>query len=84
MPDGEDMFFHESPEIVDGSDLRLYRVGQQPRGCNLLKRVQLTLAEPSCCCFGTLASIGIRTIDPVCRIVVEAPGMAGNSRSINS
>src|ERR1700730_2850599 len=39
---------------------------------------------PLCCCFGTLASIGIRTIDLVRRIVVEAPGMAGNSRSINS
>jgi hypothetical protein len=50
----------------------------------LLKRVELTLAEPSSCCFGTLASIGIRTIDLVRRIVLEAPGMVGNSRSINS
>jgi hypothetical protein len=31
IPDGEDMIFHESPQILDGSDLRVNGVVQQPR-----------------------------------------------------
>jgi hypothetical protein len=48
------------------------------------KRAELTLAKPFCCCFGTLGSIGIRTIELVRRIVVEAPGIAANSGSLSS
>jgi hypothetical protein len=31
IPDGEDMIFHESPQILDGSDLRVDGVIQQLR-----------------------------------------------------
>ena len=50
----------------------------------LSKRVWLTLAKASCCCRRTLASIGIRTIELVRRIVVEAPGIAASSASLSS
>ena len=31
IPDGEDMIFHESLQILDGSDLRVNGMVQQPR-----------------------------------------------------
>jgi hypothetical protein len=50
----------------------------------LTEKGLVTLAKASCCCRRTLASIGIRTIELVRRIVVEAPGIAANSGSLSS
>jgi hypothetical protein len=61
------------------SELRLLRYGQ-----SAVERFGRTLAEPYCCCCGALASIDIRTIDLVRRIVVEAPRLVGSSGSLIS